>query len=148
MTGISSLIWQVISWRRAGPVVRLYASSSFFRSGIAITAFNAGRSDVTVTSLVIPFRDGKEWPITEGRKGLVVTENHFPHRLEAGASARWDVDGRIIRAALLHGIRPELLDPDRRVRIRALLGNGKRIDVDISKFLDSVAEHEDTSTDA
>jgi phosphatidylserine/phosphatidylglycerophosphate/cardiolipin synthase-like enzyme len=147
VTGISSLIWQVISWRRAGPVVRLSASSSFFKSGIAITAFNTGRSDVTVNNLIVPLRDGKAWPIAEGMKGLVITEDHFPHRLEAGTSARCDVDARIIRAAL-DNIRPKLLIPDRRLKIGAVLGNSKRVDVDVSHFLDSVVMQEDTSKDA
>lgn len=148
LTGISSLIWQVTSWRYQGPVVRLSASSASFSSGIAITAVNAGRGDVTVNSLVVPLLNGKAWPIIEGMKGLVLTENHFPHRLEAGTSARWDLDARIIRAALLHGIRPELIDSDKPVKIRALLGNSKPVDVDVGQLLDPVGLHEGASTDA
>ncbi len=134
VTGIFALRWQVTSWRREGPLVRLIASQSALSACIEIIAVNAGRGPVTVNRLVVPLRDGKAMPIMEGVKGFVLTEDHLPHRLEAGTSATWDIDSRMI-IGHLKGVRAELIEKDKPTRIRAILGSGDYVEVDISALL-------------
>ncbi|MGI5211508.1 hypothetical protein [Plantactinospora sp. CA-290183] len=87
----ASLLWQVVSWKRSGPVVTVTAvqalvtvdmSGQWFTS---VTARNTGRSPITVTG----------WEFRMPGGGSVVStrtvrwSTPLPYRLEAGAEGTW-----------------------------------------------------------
>jgi hypothetical protein len=142
VTGLGALAWQVTVWRRDGPVVALAAARASYSSGmIEVKAVNSGRGPVTVERLDVPLRDGRAWPILEK-----ITDQHLPHRLEPAASATWDIDGRKI-GMMLQNISREHVDPDQPVMIRAVLGNGKPVTVEITALLPPAGRQDPSGTE-
>lgn len=89
---VVSLTWQVATWRRSGPVVKVLVSQSLPIYGndagdwhTGVTAQNTGRSPITVTSWGLRFPDGKTGTMTRN----LPWSASLPHRLEPGADASW-----------------------------------------------------------
>ena len=92
---IGSLSWQVWSWRRSGPVVRVTVSNivpTYQGQGTgdwhtAVTATNTGRAATTVTTWAFELPNGHNsftiYPVPISAP--------LPFRLEAHASASWYV---------------------------------------------------------
>ncbi|MDB4898123.1 MAG: hypothetical protein JWN15_4385 [Firmicutes bacterium] len=126
VTGIGALAWQVITWNRSGPVVKVTASQGFPVYGddlgeqiTIVTAENSGRSPVTITSWGLRFRDGQVMVI---RRPLP-SSDPIPHRLEAGASGSWHFETvALAETCKAHGVNYEDLTA------YVKLGNGKTID--------------------
>jgi hypothetical protein len=109
LASIASLAWQVYSWRRSGPHVKVTVSNAIpmFDHGpgehhIDVTAANRGRAATTVLS----------WGFSlPGDQSVVVTNASnwsapLPHRLEPGSEASWSVEAAEIRqVAAEHGLR-------------------------------------------
>jgi hypothetical protein len=118
-----SLAWQIISWRRSGPVVVVDAHQSFpvfagDRPGdlhTQVTARNRGRAAVTVTSwgFSLPTGENAFWNATRWSTSL-------PHRLEPHSEASWFVDTDSIKfGAAQNGVAYQSL------RAYVTLANGK-----------------------
>lgn len=92
IVGAASLMWQVISWKRSGPVVGVTATQSLpiFDHGpldwyVAVTAQNSGRAPVTVTGWGLRFPDGQTFVMVRN----LPWSAPLPHRLDAGAEGSW-----------------------------------------------------------
>jgi hypothetical protein len=92
VTGIGGLVWQLLTWRRNGPIVKVIGDSPIpyvGRTGVAgVTAWNEGRSPVTVTSCGLQELDGEVFYPGQPLPG----SDQLPFRLEQGASGRWVVN--------------------------------------------------------
>jgi hypothetical protein len=107
-TGIGALTWQVITWKRSGPVVTVTANQAFPTYGdqlgepvTSVTARNSGRAPVTVSSWGLRFSDGQTMFIRQPFTG----SSQLPYRLEAGASGSWLIETEaVVETCNAHGV--------------------------------------------
>ncbi len=122
----ASLTWQVVSWKRSGPVVRVTANQSLpiFDHGpgdahVAVTARNSGRAPVTVTGWGLRFPDGQTFVVMHE----LPWSTPLHHRLDAGAEGSWMVSTQEVkRECAARGVRHQ----DLTAFVR--LGNGRTAD--------------------
>jgi hypothetical protein len=108
VTGIGALVWQVITWKRSGPVVTVTAMQALPTYGdrvgdplTCVTARNSGRAPVTVSSWGLRFPDGQVMFIRQAFAG----SDALPYRLEAGASGSWSVETTAVaETCKAHGV--------------------------------------------
>jgi hypothetical protein len=108
VTGIGALMWQVITWRRSGPVVTVTANQALPAHGdqlgeplTSVTARNSGRAPVTVSSWGLRFPDGQTIFVRQPFAG----SNQLPYRLEEGASGSWFIEtGAVVETCKAHGV--------------------------------------------
>lgn len=108
VAGVGALAWQVITWNRSGPVVKVTANQAFPTYGdrvgdplTSVTARNSGRSPVTVSSWGLRFPDGQTMFVKQPFAGSDV----LPYRLEAGASGTWYIETiGVVETCKGHGI--------------------------------------------
>jgi hypothetical protein len=88
-TGVGALAWEVITWRRSGPVVSVDVLQGLPTYGdhvgdpvTCVTATNSGRAPVTVTSWGLELPDGQTMFVQDPFPG----SDALPYRLEEGAS--------------------------------------------------------------
>ncbi|MGI5214962.1 hypothetical protein [Plantactinospora sp. CA-290183] len=87
----ASLLWQVVSWRRSGPVVTVTVAQSLaaFPTGAewftSVTARNTGRAPITVTGWGFQTPDGGS--VVQLRP--VAWASPVPYRLEPGSEGSW-----------------------------------------------------------
>jgi hypothetical protein len=105
VTGLGALAWQVVIWRRSGPVVTLKARRRG-RYEAEVIARNSGRGPVSVESLGVTV-DGRP----RGPAQLSPESDEIHCRLKAGDSAFWLVDARA-----------EVTTPTRSKRVPSSLG--------------------------
>jgi hypothetical protein len=105
VTGIGALAWQVVTWKRSGPVVTLITRRRG-RYEAEVIARNSGRGPVSVESLGVTVDGRRRGPAT-----LAPESDEIHCRLEAGDSAFWVVDACA-----------ELAAPTRRRRATSSLG--------------------------
>src|SRR4051794_8825481 len=86
-TGVASLLWQVVTWRQAGPLVRVDAIFALRPDEenalrLIVTAYNSGRADAQLRTVHL-------YPAGRGQLGYPLT-THFslPVTLPAGHSVR------------------------------------------------------------
>jgi hypothetical protein len=101
----SSLVWQVISWRRSGPQVKVETANSFpvfdepggrrdlGDHHVEVKAYNGGRAPVTLTAWGLQLPGGRT-AISRG----TAWSSPMPHRLEPGAEAGWHMSADEVRA--------------------------------------------------
>lgn len=92
VTGVVALVWQVIAWKRSGPVVTVTAHQAFPAFGDSlgepltqVTARNSGRSPVTITAWGLRLPNGHTLVAVK----RVPPSDSLPYRLEPGASGSW-----------------------------------------------------------
>lgn len=108
VTGVGALVWQVITWKRGGPVVTITATQAFPTYGdqvgealTCVTARNSGRAPVTVSSWGLRFPDGQVMFIRQPFAG----SDQLPYRLEEGASGSWFIETAVVaRTCQEHGV--------------------------------------------
>jgi hypothetical protein len=108
VTGLGALAWQVVTWRRSGPVVEVSANQVFPAYGdhlgeqiTEVTARNSGRSPVTVSSWGLRFPDGQVMIIRQPFAG----SDSLPYRLEDGASGSWYIETTAVaETCRAHGV--------------------------------------------
>jgi len=95
VTGVGALAWEVITWRRSGPVVTVKVIQALPTYGdhvgdplTSVTATNSGRAPVTVTSWGLQLPDGQTMFVQQPFPG----SDTLPYRLEEGASGSWRVE--------------------------------------------------------
>lgn len=82
--GMTSLMWAVLSWRLAGPALRIHALA--YREELVLRVFNAGRTAESIENIVLGGRRG-------GNGGLDLTRHlELPMRLEPGQTKLWRLD--------------------------------------------------------
>jgi len=87
-TGVGALAWQVITWRRSGPIVKVTGDIPPYvgRTGVvAVTAWNGGRGPATVTACGLEDLDGKTFFPGEPLQG----SHPLPFRLEQEDKGKW-----------------------------------------------------------
>ncbi len=102
VVSVVSLTWQMISWLRSGPVIKVKGHSAFpFVGGVAgehhlsVTATNEGRAAATITGWGLVLPDGTSIvPNSAPLPGV----HDLPHRLESHAEASW----YILHTELVH----------------------------------------------
>ncbi len=122
----ASLTWQIASWKRSGPVVKVTANQSLpiFDHGpddwyVAVTARNSGRAPVTVTGWGLRFPDGQTYNMMRN----LPWSAPLPHRLEAVAEGSWVISTEEVkRECAARGVRHQ----DLTAFVR--LGNGRTVD--------------------
>jgi len=122
----ASLAWQVASWKRSGPVVKVTAAQLLpvFDHGpgdwhIAVTARNSGRAPVTVTGWGLRFPDGQTYTMLVN----LPWSTPLDHRLDAGTEGSWMIATEDVkRECAARGIRYQ----DLTAFVR--LGNGRTVD--------------------
>ena len=78
---MTSVIWAVLSWRLAGPALRIHSLA--YQEELVLRIFNAGRTAETIEHVVLGGRSG-------GRGGLDLTlPLSLPLRLEPGQTKSW-----------------------------------------------------------
>ncbi|MDU0314108.1 hypothetical protein RKE38_10465 [Phycicoccus sp. M110.8] len=78
---MTTLAWSVLSWRLAGPTLRIHCLA--YREELTIRVFNAGRTAESLEHIVLGGRKG-------GARGLDLTAHlGLPMRLEPGQTGRW-----------------------------------------------------------
>jgi hypothetical protein len=98
---MTSLGWQVASWKRSGPVVKVTAQQALITSGpeadwhTDVTARNTGRAPITVTGWGLRFPDGQTIVMM---RNLPISAP-LPYRLEAGAASSWYIGTDDLRGA-------------------------------------------------
>jgi hypothetical protein len=106
VTGVGSLLWQVIMWRQSGPVVTVTATQTIplYRdhagdAHVAVTARNTGRSPITVNQWGLQRPDGYVTWLPQN----LPSSTPLPHRLEPGTEGNWYVATReIIQSCAEH----------------------------------------------
>jgi hypothetical protein len=95
VTGIGAMAWQVVTWRRSGPVVAVDVTQGLptYDDDVGdpvtcVTATNTGRAPVTVTSWGLRLPDGQTMFVQQPFPG----SDTLPYRLEEGASGSWRVE--------------------------------------------------------
>ena len=114
VTGTGSLVWQIITWRHDGPIIRVTPNrlapiTAYDKEGpdrkslITITAYNSGRAPVTIRAceLRLPGRAG-HYVITERN---YQKDDPLPYRLEGGSSGSWHLEtDRIVNICKSYGV--------------------------------------------
>lgn len=108
VTGIGGLLWQVVIWKRSGPVVAVATNQSLPTYGdhvgdpwTCVSAQNSGRAPVTVTSFGLRFPDGQVMAIVRPEAG----SSELPYRLEEGASGSWYIETMAVEETCrTHGV--------------------------------------------
>ena len=95
VTGVGALAWEVITWKRSGPVVRVKVTQALptYSDHVgdpltSVTATNSGRAPVTVTSWGLQLPDGQTMFVQQPFPG----SDKLPYRLEQGASGTWRIE--------------------------------------------------------
>lgn len=98
---VVSILSQIVLWRRSGPVVKVTVNMGFIASPatgevsdklVQVTAYNTGRSPVTVTgwAFELPSGDGivliEQWP----------GSSPLPCRLEPGSHGFWLIPAQLV----------------------------------------------------
>jgi hypothetical protein len=95
----TSIGWQVVAFKRSGPVVRVTARQATFTYGddwhVDVTAWNSGRSPATVTGWGLRFPDDQSIDIDFD---ILSWSAALPHRLEQGANGSWFIPTDKVRA--------------------------------------------------
>jgi hypothetical protein len=90
-TGLGALAWQVITWRRSGPIVRVAGNCSTGLAGktgvVDITAWNEGRGPVSVIVCGLQWPDGSMVVTPQPLQGSDV----LPFQLEPGSIGQWQI---------------------------------------------------------
>lgn len=105
----TSIGWQVVAFRRSGPVVGVTATQALPTYGpemgdwhVNVTARNSGRSPVTVTGWGLRFPDGQAMFMTENLSWSTA----LPYRLEQGASGSWYIPtGDVRKTCAAQGVK-------------------------------------------
>lgn len=129
LVAAASLVWQVTSWRRSGPRVKVETANSFpvfdrLDGGrdlgdhhVEVKAYNRGRAPVTLTAWGLQLPGGRT-AISRG----TAWSAPMPHRLEPGAEAGWHLPADEVRAVCAEqGV------TFRQVRGFVALAGGKRV---------------------
>lgn len=86
VAGVGALAWQMITWKRSGPVVRVTGDVPFSYVGrtrvVRVAASNEGRSPVSVTSFGLQSLNGEVFFKGQPLQG----SDRLPFRLEQGDS--------------------------------------------------------------
>jgi hypothetical protein len=127
VVSLFSLGWQVVSWRRTGPVIVVKSTNAFPAYGssvgdhhISAEATNRGRAPATIEGWGFELPDGRSIvPNGEQLPGVA----SLPHRLDPFTSASWYIlAADIRRVAEEQGVHPSLLRP-----FVLVAGQGKKI---------------------
>jgi hypothetical protein len=109
VVSVVSLSWQVVSWLRAGPVIKVKGHSSFPYVGgvvgdhhLSVTATNEGRAAATITGWGLALPNGSSIvPHSAPLPGVP----DLPHRLESHAEASWHVlHTELVHACTAQGV--------------------------------------------
>src|SRR5262245_44789962 len=107
-TGVGALVWEVITWRRSGPVVAVDVTQGLptYSADVGdpvtqVTATNSGRAPVTVTSWGLELPDGQTIFVQQPFPGSDI----LPYRLEEGASGTWRIETiQVTETCRAHGV--------------------------------------------
>jgi hypothetical protein len=113
--GVLNFTWNVWTWGKSGPRVKVTVSNDFPVAGqdigdlhVGINAANTGRAPITVTGTGIEL-PSKENLITPGLPGF---STPLPHRLEPGSSAAWHIPAdQVWQVCRERGYSPSQLRP-------------------------------------
>jgi hypothetical protein len=125
IAGVGALAWQVITWRRSGPVVTVEVNQGLPTYDdcvgnpiTCVTATNSGRAPVTVTSWGLRLPNGQTMFVQQPFPG----SDTLPYRLEQGASGTWSMETvQVAETSRAQGVDYEEL------RGFVKLGNGKTV---------------------
>jgi hypothetical protein len=92
VAGMGALAWNVVAWRRSGPVVTVVGD--WDSSGPGVTVRNSGRAPATIS----------EWGFHRGPlklrapDGLATSSPQLPYRLEQGERVSWRIKHEALKA--------------------------------------------------
>ncbi|MGA5472537.1 hypothetical protein ACPCUK_27660 [Streptomyces arboris] len=103
VVSLISLGWQIITWLRSGPVIKVKGHSSIAvvdgNAGevhLSVTAVNRGRAPATVTGWGLRLPNGSS---VVPQSAQLPGTNPLPHRLEPHAEASWHVPQTAVEEA-------------------------------------------------